>query len=262
MPAFAANIDYLFSETPKIERIARAAAANFRGIEVGYLTIDELGAVRAAVSRTPLEVILLSLGTGDLATGGAGYMGIPGSRTVVEREVRIALHHAISLGCRRIAVPPSRVPQGTARAACLAALTEHLAYAADIAASEGVEITLEPINSIDWPGFLIVSTDDALDVIKSVAKQNVGLQLDLYHTAMQGESVLETIHRAAVFLRHVQFADVPGRHEPGTGTLPLREAFTLLDHVGYRGWTCAEYRPTRVTEQTLSWLGSPAKSCG
>ncbi len=183
-------------------------------------------------------------------------MGVPGQRLVVEREVRRALRHARALDCGRIGVPPSRVPRDLDRDACFEALVEHLAWAADVAAPEGIDVLIEPLNSIDCPGFLIASTDDALAAVRAAARENVGLQLDLYHAAMQGESLADSIHRAGPYLRHVQFADCPGRHEPGTGNLPLVKAFSLLDQCGYLGWAAAEYVPSVPTEQSLSWLGA------
>lgn len=258
MPAFAANIDFLFCDLPKHERVGRAAAARFQGIEVGHLSAEELAAVRTALRRNALEVVLVNLAPGDLRAGGTGYMGVPGQRAVVEREVRQALHNARSLGCRRIAVSPSRLPKHLDKSACLAALTDNLAWAADLTLSEGIEILIEPLNAVDWPGFLVASTDEALDAITAVDRTNVGLQLDLYHAAMQGESPLDSIRRAGRHLRHVQFADMPGRHEPGTGMLPLTDAFALLDELGYCGWVAAEYIPSRSTEETLAWFsGDP-----
>jgi hydroxypyruvate isomerase len=258
MTRFAANIDFLFQETAKLERLGRAAAAGFQGVEVGHVIEDQLSAVRAAAVNSGIEVVLVSLGPGDLMTGGPGYMGIPRQRHLVELEMRRALRSADTLRCRRIALPPSRIPQELERTACLAALIENVAHAAEMASHQKVDLLIEPLNKIDWPGLLIGSTEDALHVLRAVGRNNVGLQLDLYHVAMQGESLLESIRTAAPYLRHVQFADVPGRHEPGTGTLPLRQAFRLLKQLEYSGWVGAEYVPSRFTEQTLSWLGVDA----
>jgi hydroxypyruvate isomerase len=254
VPAFAANIDFLFSGRVAAEGVTSAAAAGFRGVEVGYLTGGQLPAVRDAARSHAVDIVLTSLNPGDLMSGGPGYMGVPGQRRAVEREMRSGLRVAKSLRCFRISVPPSRVPNGIERTACLEALADHLAIAADIAAPEGVDVLIEPLNSIDWPGFLIDCTADALNVIEATERNNVGLQLDLYHAAMQGEQALASIRRSLPHLRHVQFADVPGRHEPGTGELPLNAAFELLDGLGYAGWVGAEYIPSQSVELTLSWL--------
>jgi hydroxypyruvate isomerase len=254
MLSFAANLEFLFHEKTVPGRLSAAATAGFRGVEIPYLSLHCLSSVRDCAQRTGVEVVLSGLPLGDLEQGGPGYMGVPGQRRTVERAVRSAVRTADALGCRRIALPPSRVPANLDRETCLAALTDHVACAADIAAPYGIEVVIEPLNSVDWPGFLITRTQDALDVIASAGKRNVGLQLDLYHATMQGETPSDSIRRSITYLRHVQFADVPGRHEPGTGTLPLRELFSTLDELGYQGWVAAEYIPTRRTEETLSWL--------
>ena len=84
----------------------------------------------------------------------------------------------------------------------------------------------------------------------------MGLQCDLYHVAMMGDDPSSMLARHRGIIRHVQFADAPGRGEPGTGKVRLSQHFDMLDRIGYSGWTAAEYKPTRRTEETLGWMSA------
>jgi hydroxypyruvate isomerase len=231
-----------------------AAAAGFRGVELSLQEVVDAENLGTVARRLAIEIVLIALPPGDLIGGGYGYMGVPGRWSEVESMIQNGVRIADTLACRRLSLPPSRIPQGLDRASCLSALIEHLGRAADLARPYGVDLVLEPINSINWPGFLISSTQDALEVIGAIRAANVGLQLDLYHAAMQGEVLTQSLQQAAAQLRHVQFADVPGRHEPGTGSLPLRKLLLQLDELNYKGWAGAEYYPTTSGESSLSWL--------
>jgi hydroxypyruvate isomerase len=116
----------------------------------------------------------------------------------------------------------------------------------------GLDLLLEPINTHDVPGFFVSRSPDAVAIIDEVGAGNLGLQCDLYHTVMMGDDPAAILERCRPAIRHIQFADAPGRHEPGTGTIDFPSLFALIDRLGYAGWVSAEYRPTGPSIESIS----------
>jgi hydroxypyruvate isomerase len=129
----------------------------------------------------------------------------------------------------------------------------NLQYAAPRLEAAGIRLLIEAINTRDVPGFFLSSTPEALEILRAVGSSNVSLQLDMYHMHMMGESLPDVIERHASVISHMQLADAPGRHEPGTGEIDYAGLFALIDRVGFDGWIGCEYQPLESTEKGLSW---------
>jgi len=104
-------------------------------------------------------------------------------------------------------------------------------------------VLLEALNPTETPRYLLHGTDAVLEMIERVGRPNVAFQLDVYHLAMAGEDPIESIRRAGPHIGNVQLADVPGRHEPGTGSLPFGAILDALDEAGYTGAIGLEFNP-------------------
>jgi hydroxypyruvate isomerase len=116
-------------------------------------------------------------------------------------------------------------------------------------------VLLEPLNSRDTPRFLVDRSVAALAILDEADRPNLRLQYDIFHAqVMEGELAL-TLARHLPRIGHVQFADNPGRHQPGTGEIHFPFLFDHLDAIGYPGWVGAEYAPTGLTEASLGWMG-------
>ncbi|MGZ5101208.1 MAG: hydroxypyruvate isomerase family protein, partial [Usitatibacter sp.] len=137
-------------------------------------------------------------------------------------------------------------------------LVSNLRFAAREFKKAGLALVIEPINSIDVPGFFVSRSPQAAQIIAAVGEDNIGLQCDLYHTAMMGDDCEAILESLMGVIRHIQFADAPGRGEPGTGKLPFPRLFAAIDRLGYEGWVSAEYRPSKPTVETLHWLPRPS----
>ena len=96
-------------------------------------------------------------------------------------------------------------------------MVRNLRYAAAKLDTAGIRLLIEPINTRDVPGFFLSGTEQAIDIIGDVGSDNLFLQFDIYHMHMMGEDVARAIERHLPRIDHMQLADVPGRHEPGTG---------------------------------------------
>jgi len=255
MPKFAANLSFLFTEAPFPERFARAAAAGFAGVE--YLfpyawPADELaGWLRAA----QVEQVLFNLPPGDWAAGERGLACLPGRRGEFAESVELARHYALRLGCRRLHCMAGIHPAGVAPGELEATYVANLRHAADRLADIGATLTIEPINSrIDMPGYWLDDIGRALRLLEIIGRANVGLQLDLYHAQIIQGDLARTLESHIGRIVHVQIADNPGRHEPGSGEIHYPYLLALLDRLGYAGWVGCEYAPLAGTEAGLGWL--------
>jgi hydroxypyruvate isomerase len=166
------------------------------------------------------------------------------------------IQYAHALGVPKLNCIAGVALPGEDRAALRDLLIANLRFAAREFKAAGLDLVVEPLNSVDVPGFLMPRAREMIAVIDAVGEDNAGLQFDIYHTAMMGDDPQALLTQCAPRIRHLQFADVPGRGEPGTGTLDFVRLFAHIDRLGYTGWVSAEYRPSLPTERTLSWLAA------
>lgn len=253
MPRYSANLSMLYTELPFLERFAAASADGFEGVEyLGPYEASE-AAVAGALRGAGLTQVLFNLPSGDWAGGERGIGALPGREEEFREGVELALSYAAALECRQVNCLCGIVPEGVSREEALDVLARNLAYAAPRLAEAGVRLLVEPINSYDIPGFLLNRQGETLALFHRVGADNLWLQYDFYHMQrMQGE-LMATFERLQSRIAHVQIADNPGRHEPGTGEINYRYLLRRLDTLGYEGWVGAEYIPAAETRAGLTW---------
>ncbi len=254
MPRFAANLGFLFPELAFEARFGAAAAAGFAAVEFAQPYAHDARELAELLEANGLAMANFNLPMGEAAAGDFGIAGLPGREAEFREGVARAIGYAQALGCPRVNCIAGRLAAGADPAAARATLLANLRHAAAEFARAGLTLLLEPINTVDVPGFLVARPGEGAAILRETGADNAGLQYDIYHAAMMGEDPAEDLARLLPVIRHVQFADAPGRHEPGTGRVALGECFARLDALGYEGWTAAEYRPSRPTGQTLGWL--------
>ena len=254
MPRFAANLTMLFNEVPFQERFAAAAAAGFKGVE--YLSPYEYPAqdLVEALRTNGLTQVLHNFPAGDWAAGERGIACLPERREEFRAGVEQALDYASALGCRQLNCLAGIRPQDLAEAEANATFIENLRYAAERARSAGITLLIEPINTRDIPGFFLCHTRQALAVIAAVGMDNLRLQYDIYHMQIMEGDLARSIETNLARIGHLQLADNPGRHEPGSGEINYPFLFDRLDELGYDGWFGCEYKPATTTEAGLAWL--------
>ena len=244
----------LYPEHGFIERFGAAAADGFRGVEFvspyEYEAAEVAGAARAA----GIEIVLFNSPTGDWAKGERGSACQPGREDVFREGIETAIGYAKVMRCPRLHVMAGIVPDGVSAAAAEACLVDNLRWAAARLAESGIAALIEPINPVDMPGYGLSSLAQAERVLVAAAHENLWLQYDFYHMAMMGEALVENFGRLLLRIGHVQIADMPGRHEPGTGRLDYAGVFTAVERSGYGGWIGAEYRPKASTREGLGWM--------
>jgi len=258
MPKFAANLSFLFTDAPFPERFARALAAGFAGVEYLFPYDWPAGEVADWLAAAGAEQVLFNLPAGDWAAGERGLACLPGRRGEFAESVELALDYALQLDCQRLHCMAGLCPAGVADAELAATYIANLRHAADRLATIGATVTIEPINSrIDMPGYWLDDIGRALYLLDAIGRDNVKLQLDLYHAQIIQGDLARTLETNINRIAHIQIADNPGRHEPGTGEIQYPYLFDLLDRLGYAGWVGCEYKPLTTTEAGLDWLPHP-----
>ena len=254
MPRFAANLTMLFTEVPFLERFARAAAAGFAAVEFLFPYPYAVGDLRAALDRHRLSPVLHNLPAGDWDAGERGIACLPGRTEEFRAGVETAIRYAQALGVPRLNCLVGKTPSGEDPARIHATLVDNVRYAANALDAAGLQLLVEAINPFDIPGFHLTTTAQVLALLDEVGSPNVRVQYDIYHAQRTEGELAGTLSRHLARIGHVQLADNPGRHEPGTGEINYRFLFAHLDRIGYDGYIGCEYKPAGVTEAGLGWM--------
>lgn len=255
MPRFAANLSLLFTEMPFTERFGAAGEAGFSAVECQFPYAWEASGLAAKLRRHGLEQVLFNLPAGDWGAGDRGIAGDPRRTEEFRRGVARALTYADALNCRRLnclaGLRLPEVPESTQ----WQTLVDNVGWAAGELGREGITLCLEAINSrVDVPGFLLDSSASVVMLMEQVGADNLRLQYDLYHMQIMEGDLIRSLERLLPVIGHIQFADNPGRHQPGTGEINFPGIFAALDRLGYSGWVGAEYNSLGTTMDGLGWL--------
>lgn len=267
MPALAANLTLLFTEQPFLERFAAAADAGFTGVECLFPYAWPAPELAKRLQANGLQQVLFNAPPGDWDAGERGIACHPGRKQEFRQGLEQAMAYADALNCPRIHCLSGLVPAGVSQQQAWDTLCGNLAWAADQLAGAGLALMVEPINSrIDMPGYLLDRASLARTLMAQLGRPNVQLQFDLYHGAVMEDDLWRALKASLPVTGHIQFADYPGRHEPGTGDLPLAAMFHWLDQMGYAGWVAAEFQPSQGSRASLSalapWLGQYPRGVG
>jgi hydroxypyruvate isomerase len=257
MPRFAANLSFLYTEVPFLDRFAAAARDGFRAVEFAF-GYDFVAKEIAARLRTHgLEQVLINAPPGDLAAGDRGLAALPGREHEFAASVVTALAYAQTLACPRVHIMAGVLPEGAndgQRARHRSTFVRNLRFAAREAQEQGVTLTIEPINPRDFPGYFLTTQADAHAIRDETGVPNLKVQMDLYHAQIVEGDLSARLRHWLPQIGHIQIAGVPGRHEPDEGEVNYRYLFALLDELGYAGWVGCEYRPRAGTSAGLGWL--------
>lgn len=256
MPRFAANLSMMFNEVPFLDRFARARAAGFQAVEFLFPYDFPAAEIAQRLKDNGLAQVLFNAPPGNWEAGERGFAALPGRGAEFRDAIRKALDYCAALSCPRLHVMAGLAPAGVPRDTLLATYAVNLAWAAEECAKAGVKPIIEPINHRDIPGFFLNTTDEAAAIIAAIGPERLGLQFDLYHCQITEGDVVKTVEKHLPLIAHMQVADTPGRHEPGTGEVNWPFVFERIDALGFRGWIGCEYRPRGVTEDGLGWFAA------
>ena len=254
MPKFCANLTMLFNEVDFLDRFEAAARVGFKGVE--YLFPYDYGKEQLVekLKSNNLVQALHNLPAGDWAAGERGIACLPDRVGEFQEGVGKAIEYATALGCEQVNCLVGLAPEGVAPDKLRETFVSNLKFAAAKLGDAGVKLIIEAINTQDMPGFYLNGTQQALSIIEEVGSSNLAYQYDVYHMQIMEGNLARTIQDNLDIINHIQVADNPGRHEPGTGEINYTFLFDFLDKVGYKGWVGCEYVPADTTIEGLGWV--------
>ena len=258
MLRFAANVSMLFPEAPFLDRFALAARAGFAAVECQFPYDVPAAEIRARLDDLGLAMVLHNLPAGDWAGGDRGIACQPARRAEFRAGVARAIACARTLGVTQLNALAGIAPPGADAGLVRDTLVSNLRFAARALAEEGMRLLVEPINTFDVPGFFVNRTAQCVALLDDVGEPNVFVQYDAYHMQRMEGELAATLARTLARIAHVQVADNPGRHEPGTGEIRFEFLFAELERLGYDGWIGCEYKPAGRTDVGLAWLPAGA----
>ena len=254
MPRFAANLSMMYQEHAFLDRFGAAAKDGFKGVEFLFPYAYPAAELRARLAEHGLAQALFNGPPGDWDAGERGLASLPGREAEFAKSVDTALEYARVLGNERVHLMAGLIRAGEERARHRAAYVSNLARAAKQAASAGITIVIEPINTRDIPGFFLNRQDEAHAVCAEVGAANLKVQMDFYHCQIVEGDLAMKLRQYIAGVGHIQIAGVPERHEPDAGEINYPYLFGLMDELGYAGWVGCEYRPAAGTSAGLGWL--------
>lgn len=253
---FAANISMLFTEIDFLERFAEASNAGFRAVECQFPYTHRVDVLAERLRRHRLSQVLLNLPAGAWSKGDRGIACLPDRVGEFQDGVERAIEYATGLECPRVNCLAGVARPGADRLRLHDTFVENLRFAARELKQRGIALMIEPLNSRDNPGFFIRTSRHAIEIIEEVGSDNLHLQFDVYHSHIMDDDVVSALEQNMRHIAHVQIADDPGRHEPGTGVIDFKAVFQALERANYGGWIGCEYVPMTTTEEGLSWLSA------
>ena len=253
MPRFAANLTLLFNEMPFLDRFEAAAQAGFEGVEFLFPYAFNAQEIKARLDAHGLRLVLHNLPAGDWEAGDRGLACHPERVNEFRASVATAIHYAGVLGVQQLHCLAGNNPQENSERVIHETLVDNLRFAAAELEHAGIRLLVEPINHFDMPGYVINRTEQALALMDEVGADNLFLQYDVYHAQRMEGELAATLEKNLTRIAHIQIADNPGRHEPGTGEIHYEFLFQHLDRIGYGGWVGCEYKPLTTTVEGLAW---------
>ncbi|HUF20901.1 MAG TPA: 2-oxo-tetronate isomerase [Burkholderiales bacterium] len=253
MPKLNANLSMMFSEADFLDRFDAAAKAGFKGVEFLFPYAFDKAQIGERLARNKLEMVLFNMPPGDFDAGNRGLACDPTRVTEFQDGVGKALDYAKALNCGQLHCMAGLKPRGIGEEKLRATYIANLQFAGRELAKHGITLLIEAINTGDIPGFYLNYSAQAFDVMHYANVPNLKFQYDIYHMQIMEGDLAPTIEKNLDRIGHMQLADTPGRHEPGTGEINYGFLLQFIDKAGYNGWIGCEYKPAGKTEDGLGW---------
>jgi hydroxypyruvate isomerase len=253
MPRLAANLSTLFKEVDFLARFGAAARAGFRAVEYQYPYECAPRDIAAAAREAGVQVVLHNTPRGDAARGEHGTACLPGREQRFREDLEVAIEYARAADCGSLHCTAGVPAPGADRAAAHATYVANLKHAARRLRAEGMRLLIEPLSARSVAGYFLTASAQAESVLAEVGADNAFLQYDLFHMQLMEGNLAQTIARLLERIGHIQLADAPERHEPGTGEINYAFLLPYIDRIGYSGWIGCEYNPLGDTAEGLRW---------
>ena len=254
MLQFTANLSLLFTELDLIDRFKAAKECGFDAVEIQFPYTLPAEQIKATLLENNLKLVLFNIAADDLLQGGEGLAAVPEKQGLFFKALQQCKAYAGVLKPEVINVLPGRCINHERTSEYLETFNKNLSLAVAAFSPFGIKTTFEAINTNDMPDFLIHNGQQMLNIIKQLNHSMLFMQYDIYHMQMMNEDIIPFIKQHSHKIGHIQFADAPGRGQPGSGTLNFEELFSSLEQTAYKGWVGAEYKPVGSTQESLEWF--------
>jgi hydroxypyruvate isomerase len=240
---FSVCVETLFSDKPFEQRLEYVADMGFSAFEFWSRQGKDMNITLALKMALRLEV--------SAFCGNSSSLVDPAERQQALAEIRRAASLAFDLACGNLILTSGPALPGVPREEQHANLVSLLKEAAATAEDADLCLVLEPLNQIDHPGVYLSSSDEGFSIVREVGSPHVKLLFDVYHQQISEGNLTRRILDNLDLIGHIHVADVPGRHEPGTGEINYEHLFGVLRERGYRGYVGLEYMPLMDARASL-----------
>ncbi|MCK5829123.1 MAG: TIM barrel protein [Methylococcales bacterium] len=254
MIQFTANLSLLFTELDLIDRFKAAKKCGFNAVEIQFPYSLPATKIEQALIENQLKLVLFNINADDLLLGGEGVASVPGKQEYFLNALQQCKSYAEALQPEAINVLPGRCVDQRKKTEYLTTFKNNLIHTLETFTPLGIKTVFEAINTIDMPNAIIHTEQQMLGILDQINHPMLYMQYDIYHMQMMGEKTLQFFKKYGHKIGHIQFADMPGRGQPGTGKINFHQLFTSLENSTYSGWVGAEYNPIGTTEQSLNWM--------
>lgn len=256
MVKLEANLQFMFNEYELIDRYEQAAKAGFSGVELQAPYSLEIDQIQEKLEKHNLKHVIINLPVTDPDTDLANIALRPDRKDLFLERLDLGTKYASELGCLGINTGIGTKPEGFDDEEIYQTLIHNQKIASEKLFEKNIKALIEPINIVDQPGFFINTSSQGIDLIDSLNHKNAYLLYDVYHMQIMEGDLVRTMSKLINRIGHVQIADNPGRNEPGTGEINYSKIFQTLDEIGYKGWVGCEYKPSKNTLDSISWINN------
>jgi hydroxypyruvate isomerase len=254
MLRFDLNLSILLKEVPFVERFELASKLGFEAVEFWWPGTEQLAAVAKQLDATGLKVALMNIDAGNMAAGERGFCNNASLQKHFRDQAALAIDFAVQIGCPQLNALVGNTLADKQREEQLETVRANLAWTADRAATAGIGIVVESLNTFENPYYLLTNTRETLALLAEVNRPNLKYQYDIYHMQRMEGNLIATLRTHIAQIGHIQLADSPARHEPGTGEIHYLHVLAALDELPYQGYVGLEYNPATTSEASFSWL--------
>ena len=255
MLKFSANVSMMFTEEPDpLNRINLAKEAGFGAAEFLFVYDMDVDDLAAAYDKSGMGCSVINVAVGEGIKMGPLVAAAPGKKAAWRENVEAAVPYCKSIKPNAFVVPANTIPDGVDRTDARTIFKENLKYAAEVMGELGTRVIVEPLNPAIRQNAMLTTSDETMELLDEIDHPNLGLEYDAYHMHVTEGNMAETVQRYLPYIGNIQIADVPDRHEPGTGTIDYDSFLSALDTMGYSNWVACEYTPSGSTVDGLGWL--------
>ncbi|MCX6984002.1 MAG: TIM barrel protein [Lentisphaerae bacterium] len=256
---FCVNLTMLFSEVPFLGRFEQAAKAGFSDVEFLFPYSEGVGNIKSRITDLGLNVVLFDVPPGNMQKGEFGTLCLPHRGEYFRQSFETALDAAEQLHCKRLNVLFGNRVTNLPLEAQMDCAIKNLQWALPLAEKAGIILLLEPLSGMVAPTCMLQSTETAMRVIRTLNHPHLKLQYDFFHAQINEGNLIRTMTVNFDYIGHIQIADAPDRHEPGTGEINYKTILAKLIDLNYRGFIGLEYAPSGSSLESLAWLRQQIK---